>query len=76
MQWSHFPLSFLHIIVLHSFFQGELIGVEYLYSQTGQVLQDLTPEDPDSAVDSGLETPDQDDEDEGFQVRFRHLIKK
>ena len=40
------------------------------------MLQDLTPEDPDSAVDSGLETPDQDDEDEGFQVRFRHLIKK
>ncbi|MGH0120698.1 UNVERIFIED_CONTAM: hypothetical protein FKN15_031627 [Acipenser sinensis] len=45
-------------------YTGELIGVEYLYSQTGSVLQavDLDPDAPDEAADEDLDV-----EDEGFE---------
>ena len=47
---------------------GELIGVEYLYAQTGQVLQKGSS---DEAINEpSLQVPDGDDEDEGFQVRI------
>ncbi|KAJ8346396.1 hypothetical protein SKAU_G00277970 [Synaphobranchus kaupii] len=44
-------------------YTGELIGIEYLYSQTGRVLQDvsLDPDTPDEAA------ADIQDLDEGFQ---------
>ena len=44
---------------------GELIGIEYLYSQTGEVLQDYTL-DPDSDESARLDACLQD-EDEGFE---------
>ncbi|MEW8547232.1 MAG: hypothetical protein AB2693_27290 [Candidatus Thiodiazotropha sp.] len=48
---------------------GELIGVEFLYNQTGKVLQDYS-QDPDSEEAGQVEVTeeDQDEEaDEGFQ---------
>ncbi|XP_060757014.1 uncharacterized protein LOC132868060 [Neoarius graeffei] len=45
--------------------ERELIGIEYLYSQTGEVLQDYTP-DPDSE-DSACLDAHLDDKDEGFE---------
>ncbi|XP_068221042.1 uncharacterized protein [Palaemon carinicauda] len=45
-------------------YTGELIGIEYLYSQTGEALQDLTL-DPDSEEARDLEDFS-DDEDEGY----------
>ncbi|KAJ8364998.1 hypothetical protein SKAU_G00138290 [Synaphobranchus kaupii] len=51
-------------------YTGELIGIEYLYSQTGRVLQDvsLDPDAPDEAAADiqGLDVG-MDAEDEGFQ---------
>ena len=44
---------------------GELIGVEYLYAQTGQVLQKASSDEDN---ETSLQVPDGDDEDEGFQV--------
>lgn len=53
------------------YFPGEKIGVEYLYSQTGEVLQDnpLNPEDERAreVEDAILETEDEDVVDEGFE---------
>lgn len=49
---------------------GELLGVEYLYSQTGKVLQDMGSYQ--SETDDGEEKPDEEehgeeeDDDEGF----------
>lgn len=47
-------------------FTGELIGVEYLYAQTGKVLQNSS----DQQEEETAEVPDEDDgdEDEGFHV--------
>ena len=39
--------------------------MEYLYAQTGQVLQKGSS---DEANEPSLQVPDGDDEDEGFQV--------
>ncbi|KAJ8370901.1 hypothetical protein SKAU_G00109290 [Synaphobranchus kaupii] len=51
-------------------YTGELIGIEYLYSQTGRVLQDISldPDAPDEAAADiqGLDVGT-DAEDEGFQ---------
>ena len=47
-------------------YTGELIGVEYLYSQTGQVLQDMAQETEEEKAEAGKEEYDED-EDEGFQ---------
>ena len=47
-------------------YTGELIGVEYLYSQTGQVLQDMARETEEEKAEAGKEEFDED-EDEGFQ---------
>ena len=44
---------------------GELIGVEYLYAQTGQVLQKASSDEDN---ETSLQVPDGDYEDEGFQV--------
>ncbi|XP_061118069.1 uncharacterized protein LOC133141515 [Conger conger] len=48
-------------------YTGALIGVEYLYSQTGRVLQDvsLDPDTPDEAAD--IQDLDLDVKDDGFQ---------
>ena len=46
---------------------GEFIGVEYLYAQTGQVLQKGSSDEDN---EPSLQVPDGDDEDEGFQVRI------
>ena len=54
--------------MLVALFTGELIGVEYLYSQTGQTLQDFML-DPDSHEEEILEealTVDDEEADEGF----------
>lgn len=45
---------------------GELIGVEYLYAQTGKTLQNI-PEQQEAEMP--IDAPDADDEDEGFHVR-------
>nr|XP_046166284.1 uncharacterized protein LOC124002687 isoform X4 [Oncorhynchus gorbuscha] len=45
-------------------YTGELLGVEYLYSQTGRVLQDVSG-DPDLPEEAAVEQLDE--EDEGFQ---------
>ena len=47
-------------------YTGQLIGVEYLYSQTGQVLQDMARETEEEEAEAGKEEFDED-EDEGFQ---------
>ena len=45
-------------------FLGELIGIEYLFNQTGRVLTDITMDD---SVESGpLSDIDQSLDDEGF----------
>ena len=41
--------------------------MEYLYAQTGQVLQNASS---DKDNEPSLQVPDEDDEDEGFQVRI------
>ena len=46
---------------------GELIGVEYLYAQTGKTLQNIP--DQQEEVETPMDAPDADDEDEGFHVR-------
>ena len=46
---------------------GELIGVEYLYSQTGAVLQQDLGWDPDTQDGTGEAEEDWDDGDEGFE---------
>ena len=47
------------------FLSGEKIGIEYLYSQTGEVLQSpLEPEDTE-----GMNEDVEDLDDEGFHVR-------
>ncbi|XP_070565626.1 uncharacterized protein [Ptychodera flava] len=43
-------------------YTGELIGVEYLYQQTGEVLQDFTV-DPDSQAAAALEPTAEDEDD-------------
>ena len=48
---------------------GELIGVEYLYTQPGQVLQNASSDEDNEA---SLQVPDGDDEDQGFQVSIRY----
>lgn len=48
-------------------YTGELIGVEYLYAQTGKTLQNI-PEQHEEA-ETPMDAPDADDEDEGFHVR-------
>ncbi|KAI4800547.1 hypothetical protein KUCAC02_009612, partial [Chaenocephalus aceratus] len=48
-----------------SYWQGELIGISYLYNQTGKVLQAL-PEDPDEPDDSEEMTVEEEEEDEGY----------
>lgn len=49
-------------------FTGELIGVQYLYSQTGQVLQDLALDDENAEGAVQVEQTETEDseEDEGF----------
>ena len=39
--------------------------MEYLYAQTGQVLQNASSDEDN---ETSLQVPDGDDEDEGFQV--------
>ncbi|XP_070298207.1 uncharacterized protein [Salvelinus sp. IW2-2015] len=46
-------------------YTGELLGVEYLYSQTGRVLQDVSA-DPDLPEETSA-VEQLDEEDEGFQ---------
>ncbi|XP_036795757.1 SH3 and multiple ankyrin repeat domains protein 1 [Oncorhynchus mykiss] len=46
-------------------YTGELLGVEYLYSQTGRVLQDVSA-DPD-LPEEAVAVEQLDEEDEGFQ---------
>ena len=41
--------------------------MEYLYAQTGQVLQKASCDEDN---ETSLQVPDGDDEDEGFQVRI------
>ena len=47
----------------------ELIGVEYLYAQTGKVLQNSS----DEQEEEPLQTSDADDEDEGFHVSITYI---
>ncbi|XP_028998209.2 uncharacterized protein LOC129603588 [Betta splendens] len=61
-------------------YTGELIGVEYLFSQTGAVLEDLgrDPDAPDGLDEADVEVVDNDEgeEDEGFgelqDMQFLH----
>ncbi|XP_039616262.1 uncharacterized protein LOC120533436 [Polypterus senegalus] len=47
-------------------YTGELIGIQYLFSQTGRVLEEVMGRDPDAP--NGTDTDDNDDSvDEGFQ---------
>ena len=43
-------------------YTGELFGLEYLYAQTGKALQTVTDDDSEKAED--------EDDDEGFEVRY------
>ncbi|KAK9518579.1 hypothetical protein VZT92_023881 [Zoarces viviparus] len=58
-------------------YTGELIGVNYLFSQTGQVLQEL-PDDPDVSEGQAEEEEDGDDDnadlEEGADERFQELL--
>ena len=57
----------LYLPIICLFPTGEFIGVEYLYAQTGQVLQKGSSDEDN---EPSLQVPDGDDEDEGFQVRI------
>ncbi|XP_039599300.1 uncharacterized protein LOC120522416 [Polypterus senegalus] len=46
-------------------YTGELIGIQYLFSQTGRVLEEVMGRDPDAP--DGTDTDDDDSVDEGFQ---------
>lgn len=52
---------------------GELIGVEYLYAQTGKTLQNIP--DQQEEVKTPVDAPDADDEDEGFHGRTYNNCK-
>ena len=58
---------FLFYFSLLYFFEGELIGIEYLYNQTGQALQELVSDLDYKEADS-CDDNDEGDDDEGFQV--------
>jgi len=47
-------------------FSGELIGVEYLYSQTGKVLHYITDDDEESSVGPLSDLDQYQEADEGF----------
>lgn len=49
-------------------FTGELLGVEYLYSQTGKVLQDIDHDDAEEEVEKKQEeeVEEEEEDDEGF----------
>lgn len=51
---------------------GELIGVEYLYAQTGKTLQNIP--DQQEEAETPIDAPDADNEDEGFHVRTYNNI--
>ena len=57
--------KFLLIVVVILFLFGELIGVEYLYSQTGRVLQYIT-EDTEDASGPLSDVNQSQEDDEGF----------
>ena len=60
------PPNYCFVVVVVT---GELIGVEYLYAQTGQLLQrDKSSDEEDQDHEAPQQAPDADDEDEGFQV--------
>lgn len=63
---AHFFVEHFFLICLFSFLfkTGELIGIEYLYAQTGQVLQNTSDEQEELPP----QTADVEDADEGFQV--------
>ena len=62
---AHFVEHFFLIFLFSFLFKtGELIGVEYLYAQTGQVLQNTSDEQEELPP----QTSDVEDADEGFQV--------
>ncbi|XP_028997912.1 uncharacterized protein LOC114850102 [Betta splendens] len=50
-------------------YTGELIGVEYLFSQTGAVLEDLgrDPDAPNGLDEADVEVVDEEEQDEGFE---------
>ncbi|XP_068566861.1 uncharacterized protein [Cebidichthys violaceus] len=59
-------------------YTGELIGVNYLFSQTGRVLQEL-PDDPDVPEEEAEEEEEDDDEDfveqeEGVDEGFQEFL--
>jgi len=56
----------LHCFQITFLFLGELIGVEYLYSQTGRALEDLSSYREITDDEEG--NADNDDIDDGFQV--------
>jgi hypothetical protein len=58
-------MTYLKIFFNHL---GEKIGVEYLYSQTGKVLQEVALDDEELNKDED-EDEDEDTDDEGFHVR-------
>ena len=62
--FSIFFLPFLLPVFVTFCITGELIGVEYLYAQTGQVLQNFSDEQEELVS----HTSDVEDTDEGFQV--------
>nr|XP_034315333.1 uncharacterized protein LOC117685153 [Crassostrea gigas] len=48
-------------------YTGELLGVEYLYSQTGKVLQDIDHDDAEEEVEKKQEEEvEEEEDDEGF----------
>ncbi|XP_061745496.1 uncharacterized protein LOC133544310 isoform X1 [Nerophis ophidion] len=47
-------------------YTGEVIGLQYLYAQTGVVLQSHIVDDPDQPVSDDMEDEDQLEDDEGY----------
>lgn len=58
--------SSLYLIVFIVFILGELIGVQYLFQQTGQALQDMNPDSEKTAELIDDLSVEERDEDEGF----------
>lgn len=70
---KHFRIFFKLSNVVFFILPGEKIGIEYLYCQTGEVLQSaLEPDDPEEET-----TPeDQEVDDEGFHVSSFLLLDR